>query len=54
MFIMQRGENRAEWDKKKGCLAYLFRLANYHIPYPLDISDKTGGILVYIKSNEDV
>ena len=28
-----------------------FRLANYHTPYRLDISNKSGGILVYIKSN---
>ena len=28
-----------------------FRLANCHTPYRLDISDKSGGILVYIKSN---
>ena len=28
-----------------------FRLANYHTPYCLGISDKSGGILVYIKSN---
>ena len=28
-----------------------FRLTNYHTPYRLDISDKSGGILVYIKSN---
>ena len=28
-----------------------FRLANYHTPYLLDISNKSGGILVYIKSN---
>ena len=28
-----------------------FRLANYHKTYGLDISDKSRGILVYIKSN---
>ena len=28
-----------------------FRLANYHTPYRLGISNKSGGILVYIKSN---
>ena len=28
-----------------------FRLATCHTPYRLDISDKSGGILVYIKSN---
>ena len=28
-----------------------FRLASYHLPYYLDISDKRGSILVYIKSN---
>ena len=27
------------------------RITNYHTPYPLDISDKSGGIFVYIKSN---
>ena len=27
------------------------RLANYHTPYRLDISTKSGGILVYIESN---
>ena len=28
-----------------------FRFANYHTPYRLDIIDKSGGILVYMKSN---
>ena len=28
-----------------------FRLANYHTPYRLDISNNSGGILVYIRSN---
>ena len=28
-----------------------FFLANYHTPYRLDISNKSGGILVYIRSN---
>ena len=28
-----------------------FRCSNYHTPYRLDISDKSGGILVYTKSN---
>ena len=27
-----------------------FRLANYHIPYRLDINDRSGAILVYVKS----
>ena len=28
-----------------------FRLANYHTSYCLDISNKSGGILVYIRTN---
>ena len=42
---------RAETKIDSSFPAAQFCHANYHMPYRLDISDKSGGILVYIKSN---